>query len=95
VQTGREPPGHIHEIDAAGLASVTSTVPHMLGVGETLALGKLLGLAMPRQVRVFAIEVADPFRLGTEMTAAVAAVVNPAADQIAAAARELAGGSAR
>ena len=95
VQTGREPPGHIHEIDAAGLASVTSTVPHMLGVGETLALGKLLGLAMPRQVRVFAIEVADPFRLGTEMTAAVSGVVTSAADQIAAAARELAGSSAR
>ena len=95
VQTGREPPGHIHEVDAAALASVTSTVPHMLGVGETLALGKLLGLAMPRQVRVFAIEVADPFQLGTEMTAAVVAAVTLAADRIAAAARELADGNAR
>jgi hydrogenase maturation protease len=94
VQTGRAPPGHIHEVDAAALASVTSTVPHMLGVGETLALGQLLGLAMPRQVRVFAIEVADPFSLGIEMTAAVGAAVPLAADKIAAAARELAGSAA-
>jgi len=91
VQTGREAPGHIREIDAATIASVSSTVPHMLGVGETLALGKLLGLAMPRQVRVFAVEVADPFRLGMEMTAAVSAVVGQAADQIAVVAREMAG----
>ncbi len=90
VQTGRAPPGHIHEIDAAAIASVASTVPHMLGVGETLALGRLLGLAMPRQVRVFAIEVADPFSLGTEMTDAVKNAVAAAADKVIAAARELA-----
>jgi hydrogenase maturation protease len=90
VQTGRAPPGHIHEIDAAALASVAATVPHMLGVGETLALGRLLGLAMPRQVRVFAIEVADPFSLGTEMTGAVRAAVAAAADKVIVAARALA-----
>jgi len=95
VQTGRAPPGHIHEVDAAALASVAGTVPHMLGIGETLALGKLLGLSMPRQVRVFAIEVADPFRLGTEMTAAVGGAVTQAADKIAAAARELVGDAVR
>jgi hydrogenase maturation protease len=94
VQTGRAPPGHIHEVDAAALASIASTVPHMLGIGETLALGQLLGLAMPRRVRVFAIEVADPFSLGTEMTGAVRDSVTAAADRIIAAARELAGAGA-
>jgi hydrogenase maturation protease len=91
VQTGRAPPGHIHEIDATALARVASTTPHMLGVGETLAFGQLLGLAMPRHVRVFAIEVADPFSLGTEMTGAVREAVSAAADKIVAAALELAG----
>jgi len=95
VQTGKEAPGHIHEIDAATLAGVASTVPHMLGVGETLELGRMLGLKMPRQVRIFAIEVADPFQLGTKMTEAVAATVTRAADKIAAAARELAGDTPR
>jgi hydrogenase maturation protease len=92
VQTGREPLGHIHEIPVEKLSHVMNTAPHFLGVGETLALGKLLGLAMPRQVRIFAVEVADPFTLGTQMTPAVAAATAEAADRVAAAARELAGG---
>ncbi len=90
VQTGRAPPGHLHEFDAAALTGVGSTVPHMLGVGETLALGQLMGLAMPRQVRVFAIEVTDPFTLGTEMTAAVRDAVTSTAGKIAETARTLA-----
>jgi hydrogenase maturation protease len=93
VQTGRAPPGQLHEFDAAALAGVASTVPHMLGVGETLALGRMMGLAMPEQVRVFAIEVADPFTLGMEMTPAVEGVVADAAARVAAQARALADGS--
>ena len=90
VQTGRAPPGHIHETDAAGITSLSPSAPHMLGVGESLALGRLVGAAMPDRVRVFAIEVADPFSLGTEMTPAVRAAVEPAAARIVAAAGALA-----
>lgn len=90
VQTGDAPVGHIHEIDAASLASVNSTTPHMLGVGETLALGRMLGLDMPDQVRAFAVEVADPFSLGTELTPAVHAALPFAAAKVAVAARMLA-----
>jgi len=88
VQTGQARPGHIHEIDAENLSGVLTTSPHFLGIGETLALGKLLGLTMPRHVRIFAIEVADPFTLGTQMTSAVESAVALAADRVAAAARE-------
>ncbi len=95
IQTGRTPPGQVREIDAANLASVSTATPHMLGVGETLALGRLLELAMPRVVRAFAIEVADPFSLGTEMTAGVREAVNTAADRVTAAALEMAGAEAR
>jgi hydrogenase maturation protease len=90
VQTGRAPAGHIHEIEASTLARVSSTTPHMLGVGETLSLGRLLGLPMPRQVRAFAIEVSDPFSLGTELTPLVRAAVGPAAARVVAAARNFA-----
>lgn len=91
VQTGRAPPGHIHEIDAENLSRVLTTSPHFLGIGETLALGRMLGLGMPQHVRIFAIEVADPFTLGTTMTAAVEAAVPPAAVRVAAQARAFAG----
>jgi len=37
-------------------------------VSETLALGRQLGLAMPERVKIFAIEVEDPFTVGTALT---------------------------
>ncbi len=68
VQTGRAGPGHLHEIEGDALRLLPRISPHFLGVGEMLALGRELGLAMPERVRIFAVEVADPFTLDTEMT---------------------------
>lgn len=82
VQTGRQPPGHIHECDIADLPQVTATSPHFVGVGETLALGRRLGLAMPQRVRVIAIEVADPYTLGTQPTELVRKAVTIAVDRV-------------
>jgi hydrogenase maturation protease len=90
VQTGQAPAGTIHEFGPEALARVVTTSPHFLGVGETLALGRLLDLKMPRQVRIFAIEVADPYTLGTQMTVAVERAVPEAADRVAAQARAFA-----
>ena len=71
IQTGKAAPGVLHELDAAALTQLTGRTPHFLGVSETLALGRQLGLAMPEQVSIFAIEVADPFTLGTTLTPAL------------------------
>jgi hydrogenase maturation protease len=90
VQTGDAAPGTLHEIDSLDLSRVLTTAPHFLGIGETLALGKMLGLAMPRNVRIFAIEVADPYTLGSTMTPAVAQAVAPAAERVVAQARHFA-----
>ncbi len=68
VQTARVPAGTVHEFDAKDLASLCLVSPHFLGVGEVLALGRKLGLRVPDEVRVFAIEVADPFTVSTRMT---------------------------
>ena len=45
IQTGQAAPGFVHELDAASLKQLTGRTPHFLGVGETLALGRQLGLA--------------------------------------------------
>ena len=71
IQTGRAAPGFLHELDAAALNQLTGRTPHFLGVGETLALGRQLGLPMPERVIIFAIEVGDPFTLGTSLTPAL------------------------
>jgi hydrogenase maturation protease len=95
VQTGSMPPGHVHEFGVDDLAKVLPTSPHFLGVGETLTLGKLLGLPMPCHVRIFAIEVKDPFTLGTAMTPAVEHAATAAAERVAVQAREFASALAR
>lgn len=71
VLTGQVEPGFIHELDGEDLAVLQEISPHFLGVGEMLALGRLLGLAMPRQARILAIEVGDPFTVGTCLTPAL------------------------
>ena len=90
VQTGRAPPGHLHEFGPEELSTVLTTSPHFLGVGETLALGQRLGLAMPRQLRIFALEVHDPFTVGTHLTPAVQQAIPTTAERVATQARELA-----
>lgn len=71
IQTGQAAPGFIHEVDAVELTRLAGRTPHFLGVGDTLALGRQLGLPMPERVRILAVEVHDPFTLATEMTPAV------------------------
>lgn len=89
VQTGRVPVGSVLELESATLGGPLATAPHFLGVGETLALGHLLGLPMPQRIRIVAIEVADPYTLGTDLTPAVRAAVPVAVERAAAIAREL------
>jgi hydrogenase maturation protease len=78
IQTGAVPAGTLHELDGTELQTRRGGSPHFLGVGETLALGRLLGLAVPRRVRIVAVEVADPYTLGVGLTPAVMAAL-PAA----------------
>ena len=87
IQTGKAAPGFLHEIDAAALNQLTGRTPHFVGVSETLALGKQLGLPMPEQVRIFAIEVEDPFTLGTALTPALQAALPGLVERIGAAVR--------
>ena len=84
IQTGRAAPGTVHELNATALKEFSGRTPHFLGVSETLALGRQLGLAMPDQVRIFAIEVEDPFTLGTAMTPALQAALPGLAKRLAA-----------
>jgi hydrogenase maturation protease len=89
IQTGKAPPGFLHELDASVLNQLTGRTPHFVGVSETLALGRQLGLAMPEQVITFAIEVEDAFTLSTDMTPALRSALPGIVERIAAALRKL------
>jgi hydrogenase maturation protease len=89
VQTRQAPPGFLHEFDDGQLEVLPIVSPHFLGVGETVALGRQLGLPVPGRVKIFAIEVKDPFTVGDSMTPALRRVLRPIALRVLAAARQL------
>jgi hydrogenase maturation protease len=93
VQTGRAPPGSVQELGAEDLQSLSSVSPHFLGVGETLALGRLLGLAVPQRVHILAVEVEDALTMGTELTPALQAALPGIVARALAVARGLSGPS--
>jgi hydrogenase maturation protease len=90
VQTGRAAAGSVHELTAGDLSLVPGVSPHFLGVGEVLALGRVLGYDMPACVDILAVEVSDPFTMSTRMTPALAAVVESTAQLALTRARQLA-----
>ena len=90
IQTGQAAPGFIHELEAASLKTLTGRTPHFLGVGETLALGRLLELPMPAEVRILAIEVEDPFTLGTQLTPTLQTALPVIVERVAAVLRAMA-----
>ena len=71
IQTSKVPTGFVHELEAGDLNQLVTMSPHFLGVGELLALGRELGLAVPARMKIFAVEVQDPFTIGTQMTPAL------------------------
>jgi hydrogenase maturation protease len=83
IQTGRQPPGFLHELEATELTQLTGRTPHFLGVSETLALGRRLELPMPERVKIFAIEVEDPFTVGTALGPALEAALPGIVERIA------------
>jgi hydrogenase maturation protease len=89
IQTGKAPPGTLHVFDGSEVKSLPGGSPHFLGVGETLALGRALGLRMPERVLVFAVEVQDPITLGVSMTPALRAALPSLGDRVTAAVFEL------
>jgi hydrogenase maturation protease len=82
IVTGQARPGFVHELDGGELKSVPAVSPHFLGIGEMLALGQTLGLAVPERVKIFAVEVADPYTLGEKMTPELEAVADALATRL-------------
>lgn len=76
VKTGRCPPGTIYELSPADLDSVVAPSPHYAGLPELLALAKRLGLDFPKEIKIFALEVEDPYTIGGGLSAPVRAALD-------------------
>lgn len=84
IETGRAEPGHLQVLEEHELGTPRISPLHFLSVADTLSLGRRLGLAMPTRVIAVAIEIRRRPVFGTELSAAVAAALEPAADLVCA-----------
>jgi hydrogenase maturation protease len=71
----------IQERNLDEVGETTASCPHFVGLGEIREVMRALGLGFPREVRILAIPVSDPMTFSTEMTPAVAALVDEAASR--------------
>jgi hydrogenase maturation protease len=83
IKTDGGRPGDCRRLDL-GSGPSTSRVgaTHELGLVEGIELGRRLGMDMPDDVIVYAVEVLDPWTFGERLSPAVAAAVPAAAAKI-------------
>ncbi|HYB28657.1 MAG TPA: hydrogenase maturation protease [Solirubrobacteraceae bacterium] len=82
IQTGRNPPGTITELELEQIGRVVAPSLHQAGLPEMAAVAERLGLGFPSETRVLAVEVLDPYTLGGAMSTPVAAAVDELARRI-------------
>jgi hydrogenase maturation protease len=75
-------PGTIRRLAPDDLPTQRTGVAHGIDLPRALALGRQLGYPMPSEVRVVAIEAESVLEFRHEMTAAVAAAVEPAVEAV-------------
>lgn len=80
ILTGAAPPGTIHLLGAADIETATGAPLHHLGLFEALALAREVGLAVPSEVVIIAVEAADCTTVGGAMTPAVEAAIPAVVD---------------
>ena len=69
IQTKGGKPGQIYRLDSKALDNTQHiTSLHDVNFADTLELGSRIGLPLPKQIDIFAIEVADVSTFGEECT---------------------------
>ncbi len=75
VVTGANPPGSVRVLTEDDFTGPPGGSPHYVGLFETLELARGLGLPVPGEVVIVAVEAADYLTVGGGMTASVGAAV--------------------
>jgi hydrogenase maturation protease len=76
IKTEGGRPGQIYRLDPRALKNTRyAASPHDVNLMTALELGKKLGMAMPREIVIFAVEVEDTVNFREECTPAVAAAI--------------------
>jgi hydrogenase maturation protease len=75
IKTGEHAPGTVLSIPRDAFREVTAPSPHYAGLPEVLDLARRLGVALPREIEVLAVEVNDPYTIREGLTPEVASAL--------------------
>ncbi len=76
-------PGRVRELSLEDLSGSRRLInAHEISLPTALEMGRRLGLSMPDEVELIAIEAIDLYTMGTTMSAPVRAAVQPVAERI-------------
>jgi hydrogenase maturation protease len=68
ILTGNFPAGTVLEFATADFAKVEAPSPHFAGLPEVLRMVEVLGIPFPSDIRILAMEVADPYEVREGLT---------------------------
>ncbi len=68
-------PGDVHQLSPDDLDSVIAPSPHFAGLPEIWAVAAQLELEFPDDIKIYALEVGDPFTIGGEISEEVLGVI--------------------
>jgi hydrogenase maturation protease len=71
IHTGKKPAGTIYELIPSDLGEIYAPSPHYTGLPEMMALARQLELQFPEDIKIFAMEIADPYTIGGPLTESV------------------------
>lgn len=79
IVTGSAPPGTVHMFPAGALTPSRSLInSHQMSLPTAVSLGQQLGLDMPEEISVLAVEAQDVHTLSESLTPPVAAAIDEA-----------------
>ena len=81
VVTGAHPPGSVLEFSPEDFQRMPGFSPHGAGIPEVLELGRSLGVPLPSELHILAMEVEDPFHVREGMSATVEGALPRFADR--------------
>ncbi len=82
VLTGTAEPGTIYELREGEVETVGGDSPHRVGLFEALAVARKLGLPVPQEVTILAVEAADCTTVGGALHPAVQAAMPVVVGQV-------------
>jgi hydrogenase maturation protease len=76
IHSGRHAPGTVREMALEDLRRIPGTSPHYAGLPEVISIGRRLGLAMPRDLLIYAVEIPECLIIGGGLSDPVASILD-------------------